>query len=116
MSTTKLSMKILGGNATIVIEGDTAKDIFKEADLWGSLPDKCPKDGSALTLGYRNTKDDYHYYELVSTGNPTWTLSLGQAKKGNALFYDRKKEWQTRAEAIATQNNPPNTPEEDDLP
>jgi hypothetical protein len=59
----KLTMKILGGTQTVTIEAENAKALFKEATIWGELPDKCPKDGSPLVLAHKTNKDGVDFYE-----------------------------------------------------
>lgn len=74
----------------IQIETADDKDAIMQASFWSELPDLCPICGETLYLHYRETKDEYKYFELHCRGEEPHRTQFGQYKHGG-LFY--KRDW-----------------------
>lgn len=89
-------MKIILHKSFGQIEIETAsdKEAIMQASFWSELPDVCPLCDAGVHLHYRETKEQYEYFELHCGGQPSHRTQFGQYKSGG--FYYKRDSWEVR--------------------
>lgn len=81
----KLTLAILEG-LVVEITGDDNKELIKDAEFWGSLPNACPICGASLRFTHRKPgKDEFHGLEC--SGPVTHETSFGKRQDEEQTLY-----------------------------
>lgn len=99
----------LNPTTTIEIQSDDPKELIQKASFWSCLPALCPVCGKDLVFTYR-TPQDYKYYGLRCTGNPSHATTFGEYKKGGGLYYKTSAQWTVYAPGQTEEESPSANP------
>jgi hypothetical protein len=70
----------------VKVVAQNVKEALRQAQVFCSLPAKCPLCNSAVRLFHRSAQG-YDYYGLQCDGFPQHESNFGQHKEGGTLFY-----------------------------
>jgi len=106
-----ITLQLNCGRFTVTVEGDTAADVIKEAELFAALPDKCPLCGSGVHLTFRSPQG-FEFFGLACDGPTPHDTTFGEQKqaKGGGLYYKGANSW-TVAPRRARDEEPAPTPD-----